>query len=141
LFNLLDTDFVCALVQARMAACLGLPFRHLEPAAVLHYDEGEEITEHYDFVDPDVPNYEQEIARKGQRIVTFLLYLNDDYASGETDFPRLGVSHKGRMGEALFFVNALQDGSADLRTVHAGRQPRNGEKWIVSQFVRNRPLL
>ena len=30
------------------------------------------------------------------------------------------------------------DGSADLRTLHAGRPPRGGEKWIVSQFVRNR---
>lgn len=140
LFNLLETDCVLALVQHKIAHCLNLSFRHLEPAAVLHYDVGEEIRPHFDFVDPNVPNYTDEIAQRGQRIVTFLLYLNEDYGDGQTDFPRLGVSNKGRLGEGLYFINALEDGKADIRTLHAGRPPSSGEKWIVSQFVRNRPL-
>jgi len=140
MFSMLETDLVCVLTQARMAACLSVPFRHFEAMTVLHYDEGEQITEHFDFVDPNVPDYEREVAQRGQRIVTFLVYLNDDYAAGETDFPRLGVSHKGHSGEGLFFVNALRDSSADVRTLHAGRPPVSGEKWIVSQFVRNRPM-
>jgi hypothetical protein len=140
IFNLLDTDFVCVLTQIRMAASLGRALRHFEPITVLHYDRGEQITEHYDFVDPQLPDYDREIAEKGQRVVTFLIYLNDDYGGGETEFPRAGVSHKGRRREALYFVNALRDGSADIRTLHAGRPPVDGEKWIVSQFVRNRPL-
>ena len=140
-FNMVETDFVCVLVQLRMAACLGISFRQFEPITVLHYDEGEEITDHFDFVDPHLPSYAQEIAQHGQRVVTFLVYLNDDYGAGETAFPRLGISHKGRTGEGLFFVNALADGSADVRTLHAGRTPMNGEKWIVSQFVRDRAIL
>jgi hypothetical protein len=140
-FNLLDTDLVCVLAQLRMAACVDIPFRHLEPLSVLHYEEGQEITEHFDFVDPNVPNYEEQIATRGQRVVTFLIYLNDDYLGGETEFPRVGVSHKGRRGEGLFFVNALDDGAADLRTLHAGRSPASGAKWIVSQFMRDRPTL
>lgn len=140
-FNILDTDLVFVLVQLRMAACLQVPFRQFEAATVLHYDEGEEITAHYDFVDPNVPSYEDELAQRGNRIVTFLLYLNDDYGAGETTFPRLGIEHKGRRGEGLFFVNTLTDGSADVRTLHEGRSPVGGEKWIVSQFVRNRPQL
>jgi hypothetical protein len=40
----------------------------------------------------------------------------------------------------MFFVNAV-DGNADTRTLYAGRTPAGGEKWIVSQFVRSRPLL
>lgn len=139
-FNLLETDVVCSLVQVRMCACLGVALRQLEPLTVLHYAPGEEITDHFDFVDPNVPDYEREIAHDGQRIVTFLVYLNDDYGGGETAFPRLGISHKGRVTEGLFFTNALRDGSADMRTLHAGRPPLDGEKWIVSQFVRNRPV-
>jgi prolyl 4-hydroxylase len=141
IFSLLDTDLVLVLVQHRMAACLGIPLRQFEAGTVLHYDEGEEITDHYDFVDPNLPKHAQEIAQRGQRIVTFLLYLNADYGGGETAFPRLGIEHKGQPGEGLFFVNALPDGSADVRTLHAGRTPRHGEKWIVSQFVRDRALL
>jgi hypothetical protein len=140
MFNLLETDCVLALVQQRMCRSLDVPLRHLEPAAVLHYAVGQEIKPHFDFVDPNVPNHDEEIAQRGQRVVTFLIYLNDDYADGQTDFPRLQLSHKGRAGEGLYFVNALADGKADVRTLHAGRPPSSGEKWIVSQFVRNRPL-
>ena len=54
-----------------------------------------QITEHFDFVDPlQTPNYEQELAENGQRIVTFLVYLNDDYAGGKTEMPELGISHQ-----------------------------------------------
>lgn len=139
--NLVDTDLVCVLAQVRMAACVGIPFRQLEPLTVLHYAEGEEITEHYDFVDPNVPDYEREIAERGQRIVTFLVYLNDDYEGGRTEFPEIPLSHQGTRGEGLFFVNALPDGKADVRTLHAGRPPVRGAKWIVSQFMRDRPTL
>jgi prolyl 4-hydroxylase len=140
-YTLLDTDLIFVLIQLRMSACLKIPFRQFEATTVLHYDEGEEITAHYDFVDPQVPNYQDEIARHGQRLVTFLLYLNDDYEGGETTFPRLGLERKGTRGEGLFFVNALPDGSADTRTLHTGNPPVRGEKWIVSQFVRSRPIL
>jgi hypothetical protein len=139
-FNLVATDFVFVLAQLRMSACLGVPLRQFEALTVLHYDEGEEITDHYDFVDPELPSYAQEIAEQGDRVVTFLVYLNDDYQGGETAFPRLGISHKGSRGDALFFVNSSQ-GRADTRTLHAGRTPVGGEKWIVSQFIRDRAVL
>ena len=141
MFNVLEADLVSVLVQVRMCANAGVPFRYLEPLSVLHYAVGEQITEHFDFVDPlRTPNYEQELAENGQRVVTFLVYLNDDYAGGKTEMPELGVSHKGRKGEGLFFVNAHPNGDPDRRTVHAGRRPTQGEKWVVSQFMRSRPL-
>ncbi len=140
-FDLMGSELIHLLVQHRMAAASGFPLHNMEATAILHYAVGEEITNHFDFVDPDIPNYEQEIARNGQRVMTFLIYLNDDYDRGETEFPKLGVTHKGRRGEGLYFINALDDGSPDLRTVHAGRPTANGEKWIVSQFIRNRRVL
>src|SRR5262249_47930296 len=109
--------------------------------AILHYDVGEQITDHYDFIDPASPNYAAQIARQGERVVTFLVYLNDDYARGETEFPRFALRHKGRRGEGLYFANALASGEPDRRALHAGRPPESGEKWIVSQFIRSRALL
>jgi prolyl 4-hydroxylase len=138
-FDFLDTDFICVLLQSRMAACVGLPFRHFEAMTVLHYETGEHNSEHFDFVDPNVPDYERHIRERGQRIVTFLVYLNDDYGGGQTEFPRLGVRHKGSSGEGFFFVNAFADGRPDVRTLHAGRAPSSGQKWIVSQFIKNQP--
>lgn len=138
-FDLTDTDLVQIAIQYRMASAVGLPVSNMEGPTVLHYEPGQQITDHFDFLNPGLPIYAQELAARGERIITFLAYLNDDYDAGETDFPRLGVRHKGRRGSGLFFVNALPDGRPDLRTVHAGRPPTRGEKWIVSQFFRSQP--
>lgn len=140
-FTLEDVDLVQIVLQARIAEAVGVPFRNFESPFVLHYAPGQAFDEHYDFVDPSTPNYEQEVARNGQRIVTFLIYLNDDYEDGSTSFSRLKLSHKGRAGDGFAFVNALPDGSADVRTLHAGRPPSAGEKWVFSQFIRDRAIV
>ena len=140
-FTLGEVDFVQALLQARMAAACGIAPEQMEAPAILHYEPGEQITDHFDFVDPRTPHHAEQIAKYGQRVITFLVYLNDDYAGGETAFPRIGLEHKGRSGEGLFFVNVLPTREPDLRTAHAGRPPARGEKWVVSQFIRDRRVL
>ena len=65
LITLLDTDLAHVALQARIAATVGKPFAHLEPAFVLHYAPGQTFHDHYDFVDPETPGYEDEIARNG----------------------------------------------------------------------------
>ena len=138
-FGVDSVELVHSLIQARMAAACGISERFMEAPSVLHYAPGEQIQDHFDFVDPkSTPDYAGEIARNGQRVVTFLLYLNDDYDGGETTFPQLGFTHKGRCGEGIYFVNALADNSPDLRMLHAGRPTTRGEKWIITQFVRSR---
>ena len=59
---------------------------------------------------------------------------------GETAFPLMGFNHKGIGGDGIFFVNVKQDGTPDGRSLHAGRPPTGGEKWLLSQFVRARPV-
>lgn len=140
-FDLMHADLVQIAVQLRMSAATGVPITHMEGPTVLHYAPGEEITNHYDFVNPRIPNYQSEIERRGQRIITFLVYLNDDYEGGETDFPKLGFRYRGARCDGLFFTNALPNGEADLRMVHAGLPPKDKEKWLMSQFIRNRVAL
>jgi prolyl 4-hydroxylase len=140
MFGVDSAEMVHALLQARMAVACGVSERTLEGPTILHYFPGEQIQNHFDFVEPkSTDDYAGEIARNGQRIITFLVYLNDAYEGGETAFPKLGFMHKGRCGEALYFINALPDLSPDMRTLHAGRPTTRGEKWIVSQFIRSRP--
>jgi prolyl 4-hydroxylase len=140
-FDLMDADLVQVAVQSRMSAAIGIPVHHMEGPTVLHYAPGEEITDHYDFVNPRIPNYETEIRERGQRLITFLVYLNENYEGGETDFPQLRLRYRGGRRDGLFFTNALPSGEPDLRMVHAGLPPRDGAKWLFSQFIRNRPVL
>lgn len=139
-FSLACIDFVNVLVQYRMAAVCGMSIDNFEGPTVLHYEVGQQITDHYDHVNPRIPAYEQEMKTRGERLITFLVYLNDDYEGGETDFPKLGVRHKGRRGDGLFFVNALPSAEPDPRMLHAGRPPASGEKWLVSQFMREKAV-
>ena len=140
-FNLAETNLANLLVQARMAAAIGAPMAMLEPFAVLNYAPGEEYGEHVDFLDPAIPAYAAELAERGQRVATCLIYLNDDFEGGETEFPLLGLSFKGRRGDALIFLNTDPFGQPDRRTVHAGRTPTSGQKWLLSQFFRNQPVV
>jgi hypothetical protein len=105
---------------------------------VLHYEAGEQFAPHRDFLDPAVPGQAADFARRGQRIVTFLVYLNSDFEGGDTDFPILALAYKGGAGDALYFGNVDSAGVPDLRTLHAGLPPTSGEKWLFSQWVRDR---
>ena len=133
-------DLVNVVVQYRIAAACGMPVANLEGPTVLHYKVGEQITDHTDFVNPTMPHYAQEIATRGDRLITFLVYLNGDYDGGATRFPLIDVRHKGNRGDGLFFCNVTPDGKPDGRAVHAGTPPTRGEKWVLSQFIRSRAV-
>ncbi|MBX3703807.1 MAG: 2OG-Fe(II) oxygenase [Steroidobacteraceae bacterium] len=137
-FSLLESDLVLQRVNARVALAAGLPLANQEPANVLHYLPGEEYRPHHDFVTRSAQN-EAELRACGQRAATLLVYLNDDCAGGETEFPELGLRYRGRAGDALLFYNLTPEGEPDPRTLHAGLPPASGEKWLYSKWIRQRP--
>ena len=137
-FYLAEMDVVVQILRARIAAATNLPVPVFESAQVMQYSVGEEFRPHYDFLTGEGPGWAAEMQRLGQRIATFLLFLNDDFEGGETEFPKIGISHRGRRGDALFWANVDPAGEADPQTMHAGLPPTRGEKWILSQWIRDR---
>ena len=131
-------DMVLAFVRARIAALAELPVFALETSQVLHYEVGQQFSPHHDFLDVSFPGLARKVASEGQRALTLLIYLNEDYEGGDTAFPTLGRSFKGRKGDALIFWNVTQDGAPDWRTLHIGTAPTSGEKWLFSQWIRIR---
>lgn len=131
-------DVVLALVRERTARAAGLPVAGLEWTQVLHYAVGQTFDWHVDWLDPATPGYAADLAARGQRIATLLVFLNDDFEGGETAFEAGGLRHRGRKGDALLWANTLPDGSIDRRTRHAGLPPTKGEKWVLSQWLRGR---
>jgi prolyl 4-hydroxylase len=140
LFDYSSFDVVQFLVQSRMSSTCGYPIQHFEAPMVLHYAVGQQITPHFDFIDAQAADYAEQIRELGQRMITFLLYLNDAYDGGETTFPELGIVHRGRAGYGLRFINAYPDLRPDRRMLHTGSPPLRGEKWIVSQFIVSKRL-
>jgi len=137
-FELDRMDLVLALVRERIARAAGLPVPGLEWTQVLHYAVGQTFDWHVDWLDPATPGHAADLVARGQRIATCLVFLNDDFAGGETAFEAGGLRHRGRKGDALLWANTLPDGSVDPRTRHAGLPPTTGEKWVLSQWLRGR---
>ncbi len=139
-FDIRNADVAVSLLRERIANTMGLSLAFFEVAKLLHYSPGEHFGLHADFLDTAAPALAQEVAQFGQRTGTFLVYLNDDFTGGETDFPELAYRFKGRKGDALYFRSVDARDEPDRRTVHAGLPPTTGEKWLLSQWIRNKPI-
>jgi prolyl 4-hydroxylase len=136
IFDILNADVVVVLLRARIEALTRMPVAGMEPPQIMHYDSGQELRPHFDFLqrNSDGTGYQ------GDRIATFLIYLNEDYEGGETDFPRVPLRHKGAKGDAFYFANVDAAGAQDPLTLHAGLPPTRGEKWLFSQWIHDRPF-
>jgi prolyl 4-hydroxylase len=123
-------DLVVGFVNNRIAQLSGTERAQGEPLHVLRYQGEQQYRLHSDAL-PGAAN---------QRSWTLLLYLNEDYEGGETVFPALGLSIKGRLGEALLFRNLDEAGQPDPLMRHAGLAVSQGTKWLATRWIRQNPL-
>lgn len=137
-FDIVEADVVLALLRERIANLTRLPTPAMEPPQIFHYAEGEEIKAHFDFLRNGEAAYGG--GYQGERIATFLLYLNDDYEGGELEFPKIGFRHRGRAGDAVFFANVDAAGKPEKLSLHAAKPVTRGEKFIFSQWIHDRPF-
>lgn len=139
IFDAMQSDVVMMALRARVKASAGLPQAGLEKLSVLHYAPGQRFEPHFDFLDPAIPAQARDMMQSGgQRVATFLLYLNDDFEGGETAFLDLDYRFKGRKGDAILFWNVDEQGAPEPKTRHAGLPTTRGEKWLYSQWIRER---
>ncbi len=113
-------------LNRRLAAASGTDVRRGETLQVLRYRPGQEYRPHLDAV-PGLAN---------QRVLTFLVWLNDDFSGGETLFGDLAI--RPRRGDGLLFANTLPDGRPDPASRHAGAPVTAGTKIIASRWIRAR---
>jgi len=138
-FGLSELDVAFVIVRARIAALTGLPVGGFEKTQILHYAPGQRFIAHHDFFDPNLPAQRSMIEKGGQRVVTFLIYLNDGFDGAETGFMELNWRYRGNKGDAILFRNVDSTGAPDPTTLHAGLAPTRGEKWLLSQWIRMPP--
>jgi hypothetical protein len=138
-FTIGDGGVLLVLLRIRMSLAVSLPVPHMEPPQIFHYATGQEIKAHYDSLYDGEHGYGQAGAYGGDRLATLLLYLNDAYEGGELEFPHTGFRHRGRTGDAVFFAS-LKGGKRDRLSLHAALPVTTGEKYILSQWIHDRPF-
>jgi len=138
-FTLAELNLPLLLLRARIANTIGVAMEQLERTSVFRYRVGQRFAPHADYLDPASSQLAAEIAESGQRTMTFLVYLNNEFEGGETRFTSLDKALRGGVGGAVFFSNVDGSGAPDERTWHEGAPPTSGEKWLLSQFIRDKP--
>ena len=135
-----DRDLVLAVLQERAARLVAVPVAYHEPPNAISYEPGQEYRQHADFIEPSIPQFQAELRQLGQRVATFVTYLNEDFDGAETVFPDLRLKFRGATGDAVYFANVLTDGSPDYLTSHCALPPDRGRKWVLSQWIRAKPF-
>ncbi|KAK9817096.1 hypothetical protein WJX72_009493 [[Myrmecia] bisecta] len=112
------------LIRGRVAELVGHPASHMESLQVARYDVGQQFKAHYDSGATDV-----------RRLLTVLLYLNDDHEGGETDFPHQNRTVRCEKGKAVLWYNLHDDGTVIYNSYHRALPVLAGVKWTATQWV------
>ena len=139
-FRLRENPFIAHL-DTLFAQIMHCPVEYGEGIQVLHYLPGAESTPHFDFLRPSNSANQHSLLRSGQRISTLVTYLNDVERGGATVFPTAGVAVSPLEGSAIYFEYTNRQGRVDPESLHAGQAVQQGEKWVATKWMRERPFI
>lgn len=122
----------------RIDDAYGYPHLFSNPLQLNRYQVGEEFVAHHDWHDP-VRQHDR-IQREGQRTWTFLMYLNDDFEGGQTEFPLMNLTVTPERGMLVLWNNLLVDGSVNETTLHASKPVTSGTKFMMTKWFKNKVL-
>lgn len=114
------------------------PIENQEDLHIVRYGVGGKYDAHWDYFVEGEEYYDRVMERGGQRGESWLIYLNDDFEGGETEFPKEGIMIQPKKGMLLAWRNLLEDGRVNPDSHHGGLPVTSGEKWIGIIWVRER---
>ena len=128
-------------IEDRIARLTDIPVVNGEGLQVLNYQIGQQYMPHFDFFDPALKVSAKPLACGGQRVATCLMYLYAAEEGGETHFPAVDLKVTPVAGDALIFYNLLPTGEVDRQSLHASLPVTQGEKWVATKWLRERPYV
>ncbi|UJR14107.1 hypothetical protein I4U23_001103 [Adineta vaga] len=147
-------------IEQRFAQFQGnIEVERIEPFQIVKYTPDQQFQPHYDwFWQADL------LKNGGQRLTTFVTYLQANCSKGETEFIEVrfnetlheqlcdilfcdekstgsGIRFRPIPGNSIFWSNVDKEGRLDYLTYHAGRPPgENGYKMGLNAWTRARPF-
>ena len=95
------------------------------------YKIGELYVPHHDYF--NVNGYNNTVVN--DRVATVIVYLNDGFFGGHTEFTQLNISVKPKRGMALYFKYNYT-AEINAQTIHSGNYVNFGTKYITQAFIR-----
>lgn len=130
------TDPLVTDLISKISELVRLPPENTEPCKLLRYQGEQKFDAHSDAFHNSRGGNEA-LSRGGQRLFTTLCYLNDVEEGGETEFPKLKLKIKSKLGRVLIFGNTILGTSQPHpHSHHAGRSVTKGEKYAMATWWR-----
>jgi len=124
-------------VIMRVCAIHDYPFENAEQLQVVKYEPGGFYKEHHDSVyetDSISINF---LKDGGHRMLTMLIYLNDDFTGGSTRFVTLQKDIRPpKHGSILFYPLDKTNTKCHPKALHAGLPLNSGVKYIANVWIR-----
>ncbi|KQM41093.1 prolyl hydroxylase family protein [Sphingomonas sp. Leaf10] len=134
-----SSDPVTAAAEALILDFCGLDPAHGEPLQGQRYAVGQEFKAHTDYFDPQGGDFARYCSLAGNRTWTVMLYLNEPGAGGATRFKAIDKIVQPETGKLLAWNNLRADGSPNPATLHHGMKVREGTKYVLTKWFRERP--
>lgn len=114
-----------------------LPVVNQEEIQVVNYEKGGYYNPHYDACNSkDINSKINMNGSSGQRVYTFLIYLNDNLEGGSTYFTKIDKHIKPKKGMGILFRN-INYNNSDFHELseHTGTVIKKGDKWICNIWI------
>ncbi|MEP9401187.1 2OG-Fe(II) oxygenase [Sphingomonas sp. VNH70] len=131
-------DPVVAAVESLILDFCGLDPAHGEPLQGQRYAVGREFKAHTDYFDPQGRDFARFCSVAGQRTWTVMLYLNEPAAGGATRFKAIDKIVQPETGKLLAWNDLREDGTPNPATIHHGMKVREGTKYVLTKWFRER---
>lgn len=131
-------DPLVAAIDARLCDLAGIDRAFGEPLQGQRYEAGQEFKFHTDYFEPGGAGFIEHCTVSGQRTWTMMVYLNEPQAGGGTRFKSTGKIIKPHTGRLVAWDNLTPDGFVNPATLHHGMKVRQGRKYVVTKWFRER---
>lgn len=132
--NLNRQDSVINNIHKKISNYLNIPIEKGEDLQGQLYKPGQFFRPHQDGFGSS--SYKRHCLSSGNRTHTLMIYLNDNFEGGETNFPNQNKFVKPETGKAVIWENIDAESNILNEALHEGTDVTSGEKYIITSWWR-----
>lgn len=131
-------DPIAKKIITKVCAIDGYSIEQSENIQVVKYEPNGYYKEHHDSCCENNEHCE-EFNKDGNRILTMVVYLTDDFEGGATKFPNIDKEYKPKKYSGLLFYPMNKNGDkCHNNSLHGGMPVTSGEKYIANVWLRDK---
>ena len=137
---LYTSDPIIYNVVKRICDSYNFPIENAEPLQVVKYEPGGFYNDHHDSCCDKDSKCDDFVKKSGQRVLTVLVYLNDDFEGGGTQFSEIKkIIKPPKYGGIVFRPLADNSNMCHPLGLHRGMPVESGIKYVCNLWIREGP--